>query len=73
MISAIFGAVTNAVTAFAGSLSQAVTSVTNMFYDSTANSGAGELTVLGTLILIAVGVGLVYWSFRLIYRLINRA
>ena len=71
MIQAIFQAVSDAVTNFASALSSAVTSVTGMFYDASGTNPG--LTTLGTLILIAVGVGLVYWAFRLIYRLVKRA
>lgn len=67
MVSAIFSEIGNAISAFATALSSAVTSVTDMFY--TTGEGGG-LTVLGTLILIAVGVGLVYWAFNLIRGLI---
>lgn len=70
MVSAIFTEVSNAVTAFTGALSNAVSGVTSMFY--TTGEGGG-LTVLGSLLLIAVGVGLVYWAFRLIKGLIKRA
>lgn len=71
MINDIFGAVGDAVTAFAGALSSSITSVTGMFYD--ASGTTPQLTVLGTLILIVVGVGLVYWAFRLIKGLLRRA
>lgn len=71
MISVIFGAVTDAVTAFAGAVASAVTSVASMFV--TESSGTYSLTMLGTLLLIAVGAGLVFWGFRLIKGLIKRA
>lgn len=70
MISDIFQAVSDAVTAFASALASSITSVTSMFYTTGENGG---LTVLGTLILIVVGVGLVYWAFRLIKGLLRRA
>lgn len=70
MISDIFQAVSDAVTAFASALASSITSVTSMFYTTGDNGG---LTVLGTLILIVVGVGLVYWAFRLIKGLLRRA
>lgn len=72
MISEIFATITQAITNFAQSLGSAVTNIASMFYDSTANSGAGELTFLGTLALIGVGVGVVYWAFRLIRGLISQ-
>lgn len=70
MISDIFQAVGDAVTAFASALASSISSVTSMFYTTGENGG---LTVLGTLILIVVGVGLVYWAFRLIRGLLQRA
>lgn len=71
MISAIFQAVGDAITAFATNIASAVQSVTSMFV--TESSGTYSLTVLGTLLLIAVGVGLVFWAFRLIKGLVKRA
>lgn len=68
IISAIFGAVGDAITGFSNCVSSSVTSVISMFYDST-----NGLTVLGTLSLIAVGAGLVFWSFRLIKGLVKKA
>lgn len=69
MIAEIFETIGDAISAFASSLSSAVTSVTALFYTSGDNGG---LTFLGTLLLIAVGVGVVYWVFRLIKGLIGR-
>lgn len=71
MINAIFQAVGDAITAFATNIASAVQSVTSMFV--TESSGTYSLTVLGTLLLIAVGVGLVFWAFRLIKGLVKRA
>ena len=71
MINVIFGAVTDAITAFADAVGSAVTSVAGMFI--TESSGTYSLTMLGTLLLIAVGAGLVFWGFRLIKGLIKRA
>lgn len=62
MVSAIFGGITSAVTAFVGTLNSGIGSIVALFYDST-NS---QLTILGTLTVIVVGVALVYWLFRLI-------
>lgn len=71
MISVIFQAVTDAVTAFAQSVGTAITSVSSMFV--TESSGTYSLTMLGTLLLIALGAGLVFWGFRLIKGLVKRA
>lgn len=64
MVGAIFGGVTEAVTAFIGTLNSGIGSIVALFYDSTSQSPG--LTVLGTLTVIVVGVSLVYWLFRLI-------
>lgn len=71
MVGAIFSGITEAVTAFIGTLSSGVTSIVALFYDASANSNAGGLTILGTLTCIVVGVGLVYWLFRLIMGMIR--
>lgn len=73
MIGDIFGVITEAITAFANSLSQSVTSITGMFYTPGTAGANGQFTMLGTLLLIAAGVGLVYWAFRLIRGLVRRA
>lgn len=70
MVADIFEAIGDAVTGFAGALSSSVSSITSMFYTTGENAG---LTFLGTLILVVVGVGLVYWAFRLIKGLLHRA
>lgn len=70
MISTIFETITQAISAFAGSLTSAVTSVAALFYTPGAEGAAGQMTFLGTLVLIGVGVGVVYWVFRLIRGLI---
>ena len=69
MIADIFNTITQAISGFASALASGVTSVASMFYTSGENGG---LTFLGTLLLIAVGVGVVYWVFRLIRGLIAR-
>lgn len=70
MVSDIFETIGDAVNGFATALASSVTSITSMFYTTGENAG---LTFLGTLILVAVGVGLVYWAFRLIKGLLHRA
>lgn len=69
IIESIFGVISSVITQFANVVSSSVTSVTNMFYDATN----GQMTVLGTLLLIAVGAGLIFWAFRLIKGLVRRA
>ena len=67
VITAIFNSVGTAITSFSGSLSSAVTSITAMFW----NAEGGTLTFLGVLLTIAMGVGVVYWGFKLIKSLIK--
>lgn len=68
-ISELFAQVTSAVTGFIGSLGQAFTSVTSLFWTTGENAGP---TFLGVLILIGVGVGLVYGAYRIIKGLMHR-
>lgn len=68
IITEIFEVIGGAVTNFATTLASAVTSVTGMFY-----SAEGGMTFLGVLLLIAAGVGIVYFGFRLIKGLVRRA
>lgn len=67
MVANIFGVITDVITNFVNSLNSAVGGVMNLFYYD------NQLTLLGTLLLIAVGVAIVYWCFRLIMRLVRRA
>lgn len=66
MVSLIFGVISDTVTSFVSALTSAVNGLLPLIYDSTANSGAGEITFVGTCLLIAVGMGIVYWVFRLL-------
>ena len=66
MISAMFTEVAAAITSFSTVLAQSVTNVTALFYDAT-----NGITPLGSLLLIGVGVGLVYFAFRLIKGLVS--
>lgn len=73
MIDAIFDAIGDSVTAFTANLGTAFSGITSMFYDPTANTGAGALTPLGIVTLITAGVALVVFAFTFIYKLIRRA
>ena len=66
MISAIFTAIGNAVTSFAGVLGNGFTSLLAIFYNSTDG-----LTPVGLLMLIGAGIGIVYWAFALVRSLIS--
>lgn len=72
IITQIFSAVGEAITGFSGALSSAVSSITAMFYTAPSGSDTtGSLTFLGVLLCVAMGVGLVYFGFRLIRGLIR--
>lgn len=74
MTSLIFEEIGNVINGFSTALGNAINSITSMFYTApTGSATTGSLTVLGTLSLIAVGCGLVYWAFRLIKGLVRRA
>lgn len=68
MVADIFAEISAAITQMLTCLTSAITGVTSLFYDAT-NS---KMTFLGVLLLIAVGVGIVYWAFNLIKGLVRR-
>ena len=65
MVSAIFGGITSALTAFVSTLNSGLTAMVALFYDN------GALTVLGTLMTIVVAVSLCWTVFRIISGLIR--
>lgn len=67
MVAQIFEQIAAAITAMLSALTNAVSGVTALFY----NTETG-MTFLGVLLLIAVGVGIVYWAFNLIKGLVRR-
>lgn len=67
MINEIFTTVTQVVTGFAGSLTEAFSSIMAIVWDSTTS----KLTTFGILLLIAFGVSLVYYALRFVFRLIS--
>lgn len=71
MVSTIFGAISDAITNMVSALTSAVNGVVPLFYD--ASGTTPQLTFLGTILLIAVGVGIAYWAFNLIKSLVKRA
>lgn len=69
IVTAIFNAVSSAVTGFTSALSSGVSGVVSIFWDSSATTP--HLTVVGVLLAITMAIGLVYFGFRLIMRLIR--
>lgn len=70
MIAEFFTTIQSVISGFVNCVSDALSSVTSMFYTTGSNAG---LTPLGILLLIAVGTGLVFWAFGLIKSLVRRA
>ena len=68
LIENIFGVIGQVITQFANVLSSSVTSITSIFFDSN-----NAPTLVGSLLLIAIGAGLCFWAFRLIKGLTKRA
>ena len=62
MVTEIFSVISTAVTQFANTLQSGVSALTNIVYDSTTN----QFSFVGTMLLIAVGMAIVYWIFRLL-------
>ena len=60
MIVSIFDTIANVVEAYTDILLSVFEGLVGIFYDGT------DLTLLGTLALIAVGVGIVAWAFGLV-------
>lgn len=74
IISPIFSTIAEVIEKFADCIKDVFTNVVGLFYTApTSSGGTGSLTVLGVLLLIAVGTGLVMWAFRTIRGLVRRA
>ena len=67
MISALFSAVGQVITGFSTALASSISSITAIF--ATESSGTYTLTMVGSLLVCALGIGLVYWAFRLVRNL----
>lgn len=69
MVQNIFGVISDAVTQFASVLQSGITALTSIVYDTSGTTPS--FTFVGTLLLIAVGMAIVYWIFRLIRGLMS--
>jgi hypothetical protein len=61
MVANVFNVISSTITSFVSALSSGITAVTGILYDDTDG-----FTLLGTLLLMAIGFGVVYWIFRLL-------
>lgn len=67
MVADIFGVIAQTVSEFVNTLVSGVNALIPMIYTAPSGSNtSGSLTFVGTLLLIAVGMGIVYWIFRLL-------
>lgn len=69
MVAAWFTEIGSAITQFINAMKNVFTSIGEMIYVS---GEGGGLTFLGTILAIAAGVGIVYWAFSMVRRLISR-
>lgn len=61
MVQHVFDVIGQAVSQFISVLTSGITNATAILYDST-----NGFTFVGTMLLIAVGISVVYWIFRLL-------
>ena len=69
MVVEIVQTLTEWVTAFVDLVVLVMTSLTEIFWDSAANTGSGALTLPGVLALMATAIGLIYLGLRFILQL----
>lgn len=62
MVGDIFAVIGQTVSEFVATLVSGVNGLIPLIYNATD----GAFTIVGTLLLIAVGMGIVYWCFRLL-------
>lgn len=67
MIADIFEAIVEATTGMCSAVGNVITKTTELIYNPTQ----GSLTTFGTLCLVVVGAGLVWFGFRLVKNLIR--
>ena len=64
MVTDIFAVIGQVISNFVASLISAVNGLIPLIYDTSGTTP--QFTFVGTMLLIAVGMGLVYWVFRLL-------
>lgn len=71
MVGNIFETIGEVVTEYVSVVTSMFGGIIDVFYTTGAEGGAGSLTLLGTLLLIGIGIGIVKWGFNLVYRLVR--
>lgn len=64
MVSNVFQVIGDVVTSFVNTLISGVNALIPLIYDTSGTTP--QFTFVGTMLLIAVGMGIVYWIFRLL-------
>lgn len=71
MVGNIFETIGEVVTEYVSVVTSMFGGIIDVFYTAGTDGGAGSLTLLGTLLLIGIGIGIVKWGFNLVYRLVR--
>lgn len=72
MLEAVFSTLGDIITQLAAMLVSIFTSVVDIFYTAGATEAdPGELTIIGILALVSVGLSLVMWGFNFILKLLK--
>lgn len=71
MVASFFTTMKEAGAAFIQFLISCIQSIWGIFYDSSANEGAGEWTSIGIFIIVALTIGIVYGVIRWISKLVH--
>lgn len=71
MVTEIFETITDIITSFLGTLTSSLGEVVKVFYTAGVGSEPGQLTFIGILALLGVGVGLVWTIFGLVRNFIK--
>ena len=66
MVTDIFGVIADTITQFVHALVSGVNGLIPLIYTAGEGTASGSFTFVGTMLLIAVGMGIVYWIFRLL-------
>lgn len=71
MVSNIFETIGEVVTEYVSVVTSMFGGIIDVFYTAGVEGAPGSLTLLGTLLLIGIGIGIVKWGFNLVYRLVR--
>lgn len=67
MVGSIFSTIAEVISEYVSAITEMFNGLIAIFFNAETNT----LTLLGTLLLLAVGIGIVVWGFNMIVNLIN--